>query len=138
MASSDPIQEFASLLIREIRDPTIQSMDIGFQNRGVQGGHWRKVVATMSAQDAVLTLMPDIVDATLARLIDAIDEGVLPLLYRAESGELVDLNEAGNGEMSGYYADDAWLRQYSRERFTGYMDEEKFPPPNVPPPPGGL
>ena len=68
-------------------------------------------------KEAVLALMPDVVDATLARLIDAIDEGVLPLLYRSEKGDLVDLHEAGRGEMSGYYADDAWLRDFSHERF---------------------
>ena len=113
----DAIAEFASLLIREVRDQTVQQMDVGFQNRGVLGQHWRGVVATMSAQEAVLALMPDVVDATLARLFDAIDEGVLPLLYRSEKGDLVDLHEAGKGEMSGYYADDAWLRDFSRERY---------------------
>jgi hypothetical protein len=127
------LEEFAEALIREVRDVAISNMDRAFDFADVQGRFWRETVRTDSARVAVLELMPDIVDATLMRLLDAVDEGSLELLFRTKDGNLLDLRKDGRGELLGFYASEDWLRDFAGQRFHGYMDETKFPPPEVPP-----
>ena len=133
MNEQSPIEEFARNLVRDVRDRAIQESDRIFDKRDMRGQYWRQIARTQDPHDAILTVIPDVVDKTLMRMLDAIDNGKLLLLFRSETGEVVDLHEEFGGELLGWYAGEDWLQRFSQQRYTGYMDETKFPPPEVPP-----
>jgi hypothetical protein len=132
--ASEAVETFARLLIQEVRDEAIRASDSRFENRGSHGQRWREVVAGMGPREAVLELIPDIVDETVRALIVAIEEGPLHMYFAPEGGEPQDLEVVGRGEMLGCYADEEeWITRYSHERFYPYVAQprlsDQFPPP---------
>jgi hypothetical protein len=124
--SQDAAEEFAKALIEQVRDKAIHDADRMLTNKGPWRDRWRKVVATMSPEEVLHELIPDIVDCSVRKLLAAIEEGEPPLhlLYQPQGGQAVDLAIVGKGEMLGNYADEeAWIARYSHERFYPYMAE---------------
>ena len=98
---SPEIEEFAKILVQQIRDPAIQAAD-----------------ADPRLGAAVI---PDIVDAAVFQLLDAIDNGALSLMFVTSKGRKIDLATEGKHEMSGWYiGNDGWRSQYAQERYVDY------------------
>src|SRR5689334_10372957 len=98
---SPEIEEFAKILVQQIRDRAIQRADADLP--------------------AVAAAVPEIVDTAVFQLLDAIDNGVLSLKFMTSKGRKVDLAEAGKHELSGWYiGNDGWRSQYSQERHVDY------------------
>ena len=117
---SPEIEEFARILIQQVRDTAIRSNDCVLRPdvRHAIAERWRKAASSGGLEPIAKVLIPDVVDDTLFYLFRAIDEGFLKISYTASNGQTVNLNSAGGGELSGWIANrGAWIAQYSKERF---------------------
>jgi len=114
------IEEFAKLLITEVRDTSIASCDMQLKpevNSPV-AKRWRNELNAGSCKDLAISMISDCVDETLANLMQAIDSGVLRISFVASNGNVVDLTNDGMGELAGWYmGSDGWRSKYSQERF---------------------
>jgi|LSQX01.2.fsa_nt_gb hypothetical protein len=115
------IEEFARLLITEVRDCAVESCDMNLRSdvNAPVAKRWRGKLTNASAESLVKMIIPDCVDETLANLLLAVDSGRLCIVFRASNGNLVDLNKEGLGELAGWYmgSSDGWRAQYSQQRF---------------------
>lgn len=118
--SAEAIEEFASALVREVRDAAIRSCDgqLNPSSKTPMATRWRQAMTGDRGAETIRTVLPDCVDETLFYLLRAIDQGVLQLSYIGESGEVVDLTETGLGELAGWYmGSGGWRARYSAEPF---------------------
>jgi hypothetical protein len=117
------LERFAQLLMTLVRDRAISACDRLARGAtvGPSGQRWHAVMAERSTQDALLDLIPEVVDATLFEFLDAIDNGALPLCWEAEDGSCESLKELGRWEMAGWLAGGDWPKRYSAERFHDYF-----------------
>jgi hypothetical protein len=115
------IEEFARLLIAEVRDRSIATSDrdLNPDANSPIAKRWRSKAATGSARDLADEMIPDCVDETLGNLMQAIDSGILRLSFLASNGRVIDLTNEGMGELAGWYMgpSDGWRVKYSRQRF---------------------
>lgn len=118
---SREIEEFASKLVRAVRDQAIQSCDANAlpAAQNIVAKRWRRT----NAERAGEVMVPDAVDEALFFLLTAIDQGVVRLTYTADDGRAVDLSETG--ELAGWYiGPDGWRRKYSSERYLEFTSDE--------------
>jgi hypothetical protein len=122
------IEEFAEILVQQVRDAAIQSSD-----RELQPGagspvakRWREALSDGKPESIVKTAIPDIVDDTVFYLLQAIDQGLLQLSFTASNGKTVELDKDGLGELSGWYmGSEGWRSLYSKQRlFDDFSDLE--------------
>lgn len=112
------IEEFAKILIRHVRDASIQSNDRALHEEHVVAKRWKEAAAGGSPEEFAKVLIPDIVDDTLFYLLHAIDDGLLKLSFTASNGRTVDLPADGLSELARWYMNaDEWLTRYATERF---------------------
>jgi hypothetical protein len=111
--SPDLVKEFASDIIRNVRDRAVRNCDM------------LMALKNATAREALTTLLPDIVDETIFALLDAIDNGVLRLTYASSAGDSIDLTDSALGEMAGWFmGNDGWRNHYCQERF--FDDSRNF------------
>lgn len=112
------IEEFAKILVREVRDAAIQSNDRRLNPTAthVVAKRWRQSARAGQLEPVAKVLIPDIVDDTIFYLLRAIDDGALKLSFTDSHGKTVDLSEEGLGELAGWYAGE-WNGKYTKERF---------------------
>jgi len=126
---SREIEEFAKILVKEVRDATIEECDSNFRPdvRDVIAQRWRKALGSGDADRIADVLIPDIVDATISYLLRALDQEMLPLTFKASNGKTVDLPKDGEGELVGWcFGGEGWREKYSRQRvFDDTTPEEK-------------
>ena len=118
--STRELQRFGKLLMRLVRDRAIAACDrlASGEMVGPDGERWRTVLSTTDAREAVMNLIPDVVDQTLFELLNAVDNGEFPLAWRQSDGSLVGLDHLGLGEMAGWLmGSPGWRHQYSSQRF---------------------
>lgn len=117
MTSENPkLHEFLELLVREVRDESVEACDVPRSARAKSGiaKRWRTVRANDQVLDAVL---PDAVDLTIFEFLDAIDTGRLRLAFIAADNTVVDLFEEGVGELGGWYIMEGGYRDtYAKQR----------------------
>jgi hypothetical protein len=114
------IEEFAKLLIREVRDEAIRSCDRKLRQdaKGHVAKRWKDLPRGADPETVASVIIPDIVDAAISQLLRAIDDGVVKLSFTPSDAERVDLNEAGLGELTGWYMGiPGWRSAYSEERY---------------------
>ena len=120
------IEEFAALLVREVRDEAIENCDMSLSptaNYSI-AKRWRIQMKELSPEEFARAIIPDCVDAVLAQLLRAIDNEELLLSFTTSAGALVDLSKEGRGEMVGeYFGPEGWRYTLSGQRvnddFTG-------------------
>lgn len=113
------IEEFAKLLIREVRDKAIANCDMLLEPGGMSpiAKRWHQLL-TGPPIELGKEMIPDCVDSALFYLLHAIDTSAIRLSFTASDGTTVDLGEAGMGELAGWYAGiDPWIKNYSQQRF---------------------
>lgn len=118
--STPALKEFATLLIKHVRDAAIKSCDRQLKPETTSPIAARWASAAKAGEDNHLahTVIPDCVDETVFYLLQAIDQGNLPLTFRASNGEQIDLHTEGLSELSGWYMGaGGWRAIYSKERF---------------------
>lgn len=111
------ITQFAQILVREVRDAAISSLDVnlGPNARSATSKKWRAAGVKKGTQSEVL--IPDSVDAALYFLLKAIDDGILPLKLIHPDGTESNLEKSGLGELAGWYiGPEGWIDQYSKQR----------------------
>jgi hypothetical protein len=114
------IEEFAKLLVREVRDRTIVSCDaqLQAQSNSPTARRWRENLKDASSKALAMSMIPDCVDDALFHLLHAIDTGALRLSFTATNGTVVDLSSEGMAELAGWFmGSDAWRANYSQQRF---------------------
>lgn len=116
------LHRFAEMLIRLVRDPSIDSCDALASRRmfGPTGERWRDLLADRHAREAMEQLIPDVVDEVLFKFLHALDHGDIPLAWRREDGSCVDLYDLGRSEMAGWLVGsdpDCWRGRYSSKRW---------------------
>jgi hypothetical protein len=115
------IEEFARLIVREVRDESIRSCDRQCQSGECYGValRWRDHLGGASPSELARSIIMDCIDEALFCLLNAIDTGVLHLSYVASNGNVVDLTDDGMGELAGWYVlgKEGWRARYSEERF---------------------
>lgn len=125
--SSRQIDEFAKILVQEVRDAAIRECDIAQKPecQAITAKRWRRLGAA-DAVPLMKTVIPDCIDEALFFLLHAIDQGILRLQFVTADGEVVDLSRDGKGEMAGWYAggSEGWLAMYSKERFSDIANPE--------------
>jgi hypothetical protein len=123
---SKEIEEFAKLLVRQVRDKAIANCDMLLQPDGNSptAKRWREKLASSSPRELASMMIPDCVDNTLFYLLHAIDSGALRFSFIASDGKVVDLAKDGLGELAGWYAGvDPWISQYSEQRFVDDFED---------------
>ena len=112
------IEEFARILVREVRDAAIQSNDLRLRPdvTHVIAQRWREAGSTGQLEPIAKVLIPDIVDDTIFYLLRAVDEGLLKLSFTDSNGQAVDLSKQGLGELGGWYMGE-WRDKYTGERY---------------------
>lgn len=114
------IEEFAKLLIEQVRDNTISNSDRNLHPgaRYPVAKRWKEQISNGTPESIVNAIIPDIVDTTIFYLLAAIDQEVLRLSFTASNATTVDLSVDGQGELGGWYTGtDGWREKYSKERF---------------------
>jgi hypothetical protein len=124
-AMSDELEQFAELLVRNVRDAAIRQIDRARADRGPLGDRWRQA-EQLSAPDAIHELTPDIVDEVVFHLLDSLDNDRLPLAWLSDDGEAVQLSELGSAELGGWYAGGEWRSRFSSERWTDLFPDLEF------------
>lgn len=111
------IEEFAKLLVREVRDSAIRNCDLMLSpaSNAPVARRWREAsVPTSSGKE----MIPDCIDDAVFYLLRAIDEGIIRLHFVSSNGRVVDLTTEGLGELAGWYAGSGgWRADYSEERY---------------------
>lgn len=114
------IEEFARLLVKQVRDPAIQSCD-RLRKLGGEAPiakRWSLALGSGDSDKVAEVIVPDCVDETVFYLLQAIDQGLLQLSFTASNGKTVDLPSDGAGELSGWYMSaEGWRDLHSAERF---------------------
>ena len=97
---SREVEEFAMLLVQQVRDAAIQSCDMELEPEAKSpfAKRWRGVLAS-GKHGIADVLIADCVDKAVSALLRAIDQGVLRLSFTASDGRTIDLPEEGLGEL---------------------------------------
>ena len=111
------IEEFAKILVREVRDAAIQSSDRCLSPTAIHviAKRWRESARAGQLEPIAKVLIPDTVDDTIFYLLHAIDDGSLKLSFTDSKGRTIDLSEVGLGELAGWYSGE-WRETFSKER----------------------
>lgn len=121
---SPEIEEFAKLLVTQVRDASIQSNDDVLDAQHVIAKRWRNSLRRGDVKSIAKILIPDIVDETVFQLLNAIDQGILNVTFKASNGKVVNLSEEGLGELGGWYMG-SWRELYSKERYVDDFSDLK-------------
>lgn len=100
-----------------VRDAAIRNCDALLQPQAGSpvARRWKGLAA---GESDLRTVIPDAVDEAVFGVLQAIAQGLLRLKDVSRSGREVDLNEEGQGELSGWYmGSGGWRAMYSAERF---------------------
>lgn len=114
------IEEFAKLLVREVRDRSITSCNAQLQPQSNSpiAIRWRENLKDGQSKALAMSMIPDCIDDALFHLLHAIDAGSLRVSFTATNGTVVDLSSEGMGELAGWFmGSDAWRAKYSQQRF---------------------
>src|SRR3954470_10848568 len=113
----DKIEEFAKILLLEVRDQSIRQCDSLLQPHALspEARRWREAAAG-GVRGLQEMMIADVVDTVVGNLLDAIDSERLRLRFVAEDGTVVDLREAGRRELTGWYM--ASWRAKSNQRYS--------------------
>ncbi|HKS36164.1 MAG TPA: hypothetical protein VJW76_03170 [Verrucomicrobiae bacterium] len=125
---SPEIEEFAKILVQQVRDAAIQSSDRNLRPdvHHVIAKRWKEAGHRGNVQSIASVLIPDIVDDTVFHLLRAIDQELLQLSFTASNGKVVNLPADGLGELSGWYmGSGGWRALYSAERFVDDFSDLK-------------
>ena len=124
------IEEFAKILVQQVRDAAIRSCDRDLQPdaQSSVARRWKEAARDGIPQELVKMVISDVVDETIANLLLTIDQELLPMSYTASNGNKVNLVEEGRGELSGWYGGSpGWRTLYTSERFADdYSDLRGF------------
>lgn len=115
---SQEIEEFARILIKEVRDRSIINCDSQLNNisNSPNAKRWRELGANHN-EELIKAVIADCVDITVANFFNAIDQGVLDLKFKSSNNNEVELNKA-NDELTGWYMGSGeWREKYSNQRF---------------------
>ncbi len=116
---STELEEFAKLLVKEVRDKAIQSCDRNLlpNSKNAISKRWREAAGN-GVEAVVRVVIADVVDSTIAHLLAAIDQEMLPLSFARSNGASINLVAVAteSGELSGWYMGE-WREKYSKERF---------------------
>lgn len=114
------IEEFAKMLIQQVRDSAIRDCDrkIRTDAKGPVARRWREIDSEADLQSVARAIIPDIVDNAVFQLLHAIDQGLLKLSFTASNDKMIDLPKDGLSELAGWYMGvPGWRSMYSKERF---------------------
>lgn len=115
------IEEFAKVLIVQVRDSAIRSCDqqmLPNMNTPI-AKRWRAMLENGKFEELQKMVISDCIDEVLFYLFQSIDQGLLNISINGENGKPINLSEEGLGELSGWYmGSGGWRSQYSQERFT--------------------
>ena len=117
---SPEIEEFAKLLVQQMRDAAIRDCDrvLHPNAAGPTSRRWKQAAPADNLKSIVGVVVPDTVDDAVFHLLDAIDNGLLNLSFTAANGRRVDLATDGLGELAGWYiGTGGWRALYSHQRF---------------------
>ncbi|KAB2964108.1 MAG: hypothetical protein F9K16_05090 [Thermoanaerobaculia bacterium] len=111
------IEEFARLLVQNVRDSAIRSCEIltDPEARSPAALRWR---AAGVRPEKAKVVIPDVVDEAVFCLLNAVDQGLLKVKFMTGAGREVDLTEEGSGELAGWYmGSGGWRAMFSEEPF---------------------
>jgi hypothetical protein len=114
------IEEFAKILVQQVRDAAIRSSDRALRAQAVDpvAKRWKEAAHAGDAESFAKVIIPDVVDDTVFQLLRALDQGLLKLSFTASNGKKLDLTADGLGELGGWYAGiPGWRSTFSKERF---------------------
>lgn len=121
------IEEFAKVLVREVRDRSVASCDgqMNPESNSPVAKRWRQHLSTDSSTALAKSMIPDCIDDALFHLLHAIDTGALHLSFVANDGSVVDLTNEGEGELSGWYmmSEEGWRSRFTEQRFADDLQD---------------
>jgi hypothetical protein len=112
------IEEFAKILVRQVRDAAIKSSDENLNPTAIHvvAKRWREAARAGQLEPIAKVLIPDVVDDTIFYLLRAIDEGFLQLSFTDSNGKTINLSKESPDELGGWYSGE-WRGKYTKERF---------------------
>ncbi len=121
------IEEFAKVLVREVRDRSVTSCDsqVNPESNSPVAERWRHHLTTDSSTTLAKSMIPDCIDDALFHLLNAIDSGALRLSFVASNGSVVDLTNEGEGELAGWYmmSKEGWRSRFTQQRFADDLQD---------------
>ncbi len=127
--TTDDVESFMATIVDAIRDRSIMFGDIALRTdpvpeKALKAVRHRKARAENEA-DFLSMIIADSVDQAVFYFLWAIDyDRELYLYYLNDDGEKIDLCQEGKGEMYGWYAADAWIKDYSKQRSYYDFDDQ--------------
>ena len=120
------IEEFAKLLVHQVRDSAIQSSDRRLHAQHCIAERWRNAGRDGDVEKIAAVLIPDIVDDVIFHLLRSVDQDALKISFTTPSGRTVDLAKDGLGELGGWYmGSNGWRAMFSHERFVDDFSDLK-------------
>ena len=116
---SPEIEEFAKIIVQQVRDAAIRSCDGALQPSATYpvAKRWREAAAGDGLRAISNVVIPDAVDEAVFNLLRAIDNGHLKLTFTTSKGKQTDLQKDGLGELAGWHmGSGGWRAMYSKER----------------------
>ena len=124
---SAEIEEFARILVEEVRDRSVFSCDSQSQpeSNSPVAKRWRQHLTSEESLALARSMIPDCIDDVIFHLLNAIDSGALHLSFRASNGKAVDLTDEGAGELAGWYmmSKEGWRAKYTEQRFSDDLED---------------
>lgn len=118
--ASKAIEEFAKILVQQVRDMAVRRCDLQLRTNAMSpvACRWRVAMKTGNPHLLAETIIPDVVDDVIFGLLHAIDDGTLKVSFATEDGSVVDISKDGLGELAGWFmGSGGWRSHYSTERF---------------------
>lgn len=112
------IDDFAQLLIRQVRDLAIRSCDVQLHAKNLNAPiakRWNGAKNKGDIEEMAEMIIADTVDDTIFYLLHAIDEGVLNLSFNSIDGKVINLTKEGSQELAGWFIGE-WRTKYSEQR----------------------
>ncbi len=113
--------EFAKLLVQNIRDMAIKSCDVQLyanNMRSPSAKRWRDAKDSGNTDKFAEMVIADTVDDTIFYLLLAVDEGLLNISYNTDDGKKVNVDGDIIGELGGWYVGE-WRTEHSTQRYFG-------------------
>lgn len=117
--SDTPLDAFGELLVKQVRDVTIEMWDrfVDGKMKDSNSGWTREMLASFDAHqlDILHRLIPDIVDTALDQLLYTFEQyDWVAIALRTEDGVVPDIRQIAEGDLQGYLY--SWIPKFSKKR----------------------
>ncbi len=114
----DALNYFGEILIREVRDRTIEEFDMivtgNMNDVGSQNLYKKIQQMSNEHQELIKEIIPQIVDLCLDNMLCMMDDYADDINVKVDGENISEISDGLAGEL---YTEDGWIQQYSTQRY---------------------